>query len=518
MKHYAMVMGDTYNSSQVFIVTILLLLLPVFYKILQLCLVYLRVPVKSSDGKRLSGELPNLPWGHFNQVNFFGRPLSKKHGSIYYLWNCLTPVIILADAKAIRAFYSDHYSHQREPDFTCLGAVFKDILGNCLATSHGRDEVKRCRGPFEKYFSSEAVYKTLKVLGRECKSFVESLPVGKPVDLQTAGLADVTLRALVHVVYGEDVLCAHFHRVLQLSNLLQGAVDMLNVGETRLPFYSLLPTKANQKARRFNEAWDEFNRFLFKEYEEGRLSAGDGFFFGMMEQLKTHALEIDEREFFHSLDEILLLNIDVSFAATSFALADLAQHKKVQDKVRQEVDAMLQGSDPSSHADLEKKLPYMEMVLKESARMHPALALSLPEKTVKQVTDLGGYQIPKGTPVCVDTHSLNLSEHYWENPDKFDPERFANGTKQVPGSFFRFGMGPRKCLGYRYAMAINRVVVASVLQKFSLELGQPSDLIRVKETGLFFFTPYLSPKIIFTSRNEKQTLVQPSSSGLMLEN
>jgi len=156
--------------------------------------------------------------------------------------------------------------------------------------------VKRCRGPFEKYFSSEAVYKTLKVLGRECKSFVESLPVGKPVDLQTAGLADVTLRALVHVVYGEDVLCTHFHRILQLSNLLQGAVDMLNVGETRLPFYSLLPTKANQKARRFNEAWDEFNRLLFKEYEEGRLSAGDGFFFGMMEQLKTHALEIDERE------------------------------------------------------------------------------------------------------------------------------------------------------------------------------------------------------------------------------
>jgi hypothetical protein len=38
----------------------------------------------------------------------------------------------------------------------------------------------------------------------------------------------------------------------------------------------------------------------------------------------------------------------------------------------------------------------MEMVLKESARMHPALALSLPEKTVKSVTELGGYQIPKG--------------------------------------------------------------------------------------------------------------------------
>ena len=203
---------------------------------------------------------------------------------------------ILADAKAIRTFYSDHYSHQRDPDFTCLGVVFKDILGNCLATSHGRDEVKRCRGPFEKYFSTEVVSKTLRVIGQECKSFMESLPVGQPVDLQTGGLADVTLRVLVHVVYGEDVLNKFFQRILELSGLLQGAVDMLNVGETRLPFYSLLPTKANQKARRFNEAWNEFNRFLFKEYEEGRLDAGDGFFFAMMELLKTHALEMDEKE------------------------------------------------------------------------------------------------------------------------------------------------------------------------------------------------------------------------------
>ena len=98
----------------------------------------------------------------------------------------------------------------------------------------------------------------------------------------------------------------------------------------------------------------------------------------------------------HSLDEILLLNIDVSFAATSFALSDLAQHQAVQTKLRAEIDDVLQGGDPSKFEDLDKKLTYMEMVLKESARMHPALALSLPEKTVKSVTELGGYQILKG--------------------------------------------------------------------------------------------------------------------------
>lgn len=105
----------------------------------------------------------------------------------------------------------------------------------------------------------------------------------------------------------------------------------------------------------------------------------------------------------HSVDEILLLNVDVSFAATSFALADLARHETIQDRVRQEVDEALRGTDPSSYPDLDKKLPYMEMVLKESARMNPALALSLPERTVKPVTDIGGYQIPKGVREIVCT-------------------------------------------------------------------------------------------------------------------
>lgn len=98
----------------------------------------------------------------------------------------------------------------------------------------------------------------------------------------------------------------------------------------------------------------------------------------------------------HSVDEILLLNIDVSFAATSFALSDLAKFPDIQEKLYHEVNDNLQGEDPSTFQDLDKRLPYMEMVLKESARMHPALALSLPERTVKPVTDLAGYQIPKG--------------------------------------------------------------------------------------------------------------------------
>ncbi|KAK3732821.1 hypothetical protein QZH41_017720 [Actinostola sp. cb2023] len=471
------------------------------YKKASLLLIYWRVPWTNAKGERMKGETPKLPYGHFNQVNFFGRPLSQKYGPVYYIWHCLTPVIVLSDAEAIRSFYTDHYSHKRDRDFTCLGAVWKQVFGDCLANSYGRNEVRRCRGPFEKFFTTNFVTSFLPVIGRECNLFLGSLPTNTPVDLMKQGLSTVTLRVLVQTVYGEEVLQKYFRRIVEINDELQETMDLFSLVETKLPFYSKLPTKVNQKAQAFNRTWSDFNRFLFKEYEEGRLnSSSDGLFFTMMEQLRCNALELKEQELLHSIDEILLLNVDVSFAATSFALSDIAGYPEVQEKLRQELDGALQGQEPSTFQDLDKRLPYMEMVLKESARMHPALALSLPERTVKPVTDMAGFQIPEGTTVCVDTHSLNFSEKYWKNPEQFQPERFAEGTRQIPGSYFRFGMGPRKCLGYRYALAITRIVVASVLQKYSIRLAEPTAPDKVKTGGMPFFTPYLCPDIVFVDR------------------
>ncbi|KXJ06566.1 Cytochrome P450 3A13 [Exaiptasia diaphana] len=454
----------------------------------------------------MKGETPRVPYGHFNQVNFFGRPLSQKHGSVYYIWNCLTPVVILSDAEAIRSFYSDHYSHKRDQDFTCIGAIWNQVLGDCMANSHGRQEVKRCRGPFEKYFTTDIVTNFLPVIGRECNTFLKNLSTNKPIDLAKNGLSNITLRTLVQMVYGEDVLNKYFSTdILRVNELLQDTVDLFNIGQTRLPFYSKLPTKANTQAEAFNSAWSEFNNFLFKEYKEGLInSSGEELFFVMMGQLRSDALDLSERELLQSVDEILLLNVDVSFAATSFALSDIAKYHDIQDKLRHEVDGALEGQDPSTFQNLYKRLPYMEMVLKESARMHPAIALSLPEKTVKPLTDVAGYQIPDGTPVCVDTYSLNFNDKYWENPELFQPERFSEGSRQIPGSYFRFGMGPRKCLGYRYALAITRIVVASVLQKYTIQLADPTAQERVKTRGMVFFTPYLCPEIVFTERTLQQ--------------
>ena len=203
---------------------------------------------------------------------------------------------MLSDAKAIRTFYIDHQSHERERNMTCLGSVFEEILGSSMVTSHGRDEIRRCRGPFEKFFSAQVVSSSLKVIEREWASFVETLAVGEPVELDERTLGNVTLRILVHEIYGEEVLEKYFERILDICDMLLDTLEMDNMGVTRLPLYSYLPTKASKKARSFNAAWDGFHRFLFKEYEESRLSSGVGWFFSIVERIKTHQLELGEEE------------------------------------------------------------------------------------------------------------------------------------------------------------------------------------------------------------------------------
>jgi hypothetical protein len=174
--------------------------------------------------------------------------------------------------------------------------VFEGILGRCLATSHGRDDVKRCRGPFEKYFSATATANHMTIIGRECQAFLNTLPIGEPIDLRACRLEDVTLRVIIHAVYGDEVLEKYFHKIVELQYMLLETVDLINIGTTRLPFYSKFRTATNSKVAAFNEAWTTFNRFLFTLFEEGKINGGGGLFFETMALLKTHALDIDEEE------------------------------------------------------------------------------------------------------------------------------------------------------------------------------------------------------------------------------
>ncbi|ENN79235.1 hypothetical protein YQE_04419, partial [Dendroctonus ponderosae] len=62
--------------------------------------------------------------------------------------------------------------------------------------------------------------------------------------------------------------------------------------------------------------------------------------------------------------------------------------------------------------------------------------------------------IPKGANVVLSLFHLHRSEKYWEDPQKFDPDRFLpeNVSKITPYSYLPFSSGPRDCLGMKMCL------------------------------------------------------------------
>lgn len=162
----------------------------------------------------------------------------------------------------------------------------------------------------------------------------------------------------------------------------------------------------------------------------------------------------------------LLAGHETTATSLAFALHLLARHTDAQAEARAEVDRVLGGRHPVA-ADL-ATLPYLTKVLKEAMRLYPA-APATGRRAVTEAT-IGGYHIPAGSNVFVSPWVTHRHPAYWNDPERFDPERFT--TEAEAGrpryAWFPFGGGPRACIGQHFSMLESVLTLALVLQAFEL--------------------------------------------------
>ena len=84
--------------------------------------------------------------------------------------------------------------------------------------------------------------------------------------------------------------------------------------------------------------------------------------------------------------------------------------------------------------------------------------------------DFQAYRIPAGSRVLFSIYLTQRDPNYWPNPTQFDPTRFtAEENRARPHYIYvPFGGGPRNCIGYAFAQVESKVVLARILQQFSL--------------------------------------------------
>jgi cytochrome P450 len=146
----------------------------------------------------------------------------------------------------------------------------------------------------------------------------------------------------------------------------------------------------------------------------------------------------------------------------------LALHPAVEAKLHVELASVL-----SSRAPLVGDVPelqYTAMIVNEVLRLYPP-AWGIAREAVDNC-EIGGYRIPRGSIVLMSQAVMHRDPRYFEEPDSFNPDRWANGlAKQLPKyAYFPFGGGQRLCIGNAFALMEAAILIGTIAQKYAFRL------------------------------------------------
>ncbi|KAF9012110.1 cytochrome P450 [Hymenopellis radicata] len=142
-------------------------------------------------------------------------------------------------------------------------------------------------------------------------------------------------------------------------------------------------------------------------------------------------------------------------------------HPSIQKKAQAEIDDVV-GRDRLPSFEDRESLPYVNALLKEVLRVHPAVPTGLPHCTTEDdVHD--GYFIPKGSIVSFNIWKMCLDPEVYKDPEEFRPERFMGPTPEEDPSTAVFGFGRRVCPGRLLADASLFITLAMCLSAFDIE-------------------------------------------------
>lgn len=178
---------------------------------------------------------------------------------------------------------------------------------------------------------------------------------------------------------------------------------------------------------------------------------------------------------------------DTTFALLEWTMTELLRHPHQMQKLQVEVRQVTKGVSNVNEENLDH-MNYLKAVIKETLRLHPSIPLLSPREST-QHTKILGYDVPAKTMVIINSWAIHRDPTLWEEPQKFNPERFLNCERDFRGhalEFIPFGAGRRMCPGISFAMANSELLLANIVNKFDwmLPAGAKCDSLDMEECYL----------------------------------
>ncbi|KAG4992024.1 hypothetical protein JHK87_025481 [Glycine soja] len=200
--------------------------------------------------------------------------------------------------------------------------------------------------------------------------------------------------------------------------------------------------------------------------------------------LQDHQNVIDRTNIKAIILDMIMAAFDTSSTTVEWAMSELLRHQSVMKRLQDELENVVGMNRHVEEIDLEK-LAYLNMVVKETLRLHPVAPLLVPRESREDVT-IDGYFIKKKSRIIVNAWAIGRDPKVWHNPLMFDPKRFENCNVDIRGSDFRvipFGSGRRGCPGIHMGLTTVKLVLAQLVHCFNwvLPLNMSPDELDMNE-------------------------------------
>jgi cytochrome P450 len=445
-----------------------------------------RVAEDFRDEWRGRGKFPpgprSLSFVRTRQINQDPLPLLlgayEEFGPIFTMRLLHAPVIFMLGPEAnhfVTVAHPENF-HWRESSFGDL----IPLLGDGLLTVD-EDYHDRARAIMLPAFHREQVAAATAAMTVEADRAIATLPVGEIVDVYEwmRGLAmRIAMRALLGLdpdEAGKGAAAAeHFERALHFYGIDYYLRLLRGPGS---PWSKLVRSRAvldeivfDEIARR-RAAPDSGRRDILSLLVGARGAGGE---------------EFSDREIRDQVMTLMFAGHDTSTSTLTFMLHELARHPETLRRLHEEQDRVLGGASPTP-LQLEKEMPYLEMVLDEVLRLYPPAWIG-PRRAIREF-EFAGHTVPKGAYVNYCSWASHRLPEVFPQPEAFIPERFARERKAAlpRGAYVPFGGGSRICIGKRFGQTEVKLVATKLLQRLRLE-ALPGRTVTIRQM------PTLSPR------------------------
>lgn len=376
---------------------------------------------------------------------------------------------VLTRPEQIQAVFKDSDKHSKAVNNNS-GYLMSQVLGECVGLISG-NEWKTVRTSMEQPFLRKTAVEYVPLIQRHVLKHFDELwkcsKLGEGLLDPAEDLKLLPFWVVAEIIYGE----LSPQMVLELKELapLREDIfkDVIHGGLSRFPFSRYLPTKANASLARFRARWESFNDSAYRRAMSSRITAP---IVHMHDAVEKGLMTTEQ--LLQTLDESLYANLDVTTGGISWNLVFLAAYKSYQASLLEES----MGVSPENHVQyILSSSTLLAACISESSRLKPLAAFSVPQSApTERIID--GYVIPPGTDFIVDSYGLNIRNEFWGTDSSvYRPERFLEkGSMEIRYHFWRFGFGPRQCMGKYVADFIIRILLVHLVTNYELGVLESS--------------------------------------------